>query len=378
MTEAHRRDVLLGLATSAASVAAPGIAGASAVVRMEPPPEGALSIAAVGMVLQQHKVSGVSLAIIEKGALTATYGYGSAQPQAERPVTPQTQFQAASISKTVNALAVLKLVQSGRIRLDDPVNAHLQSWKLPGNALTDAMPVTIRMLLSHTGGTTVSGFWGYARTAPIPTLIEILDGKPPANSAPVTVDQPPGQLFRYSGGGTTVLQQMILDLTGEDYPSALRRLVLDPLGMRESSFVQPPASDTVEHAALGCTEDGTLTPGGFTIHPEMAAAGLWTTARDLSRVVSAIIHSCAGEPGGFLDQGLAREMLTPVSEGSGLGVFVDKKGVFSHTGGNVGYRCVHVGNALTGHGMVAMTNSNSGEIIHDELHRRVAAAYGWP
>lgn len=376
MTEAHRRDVLLGLAASAASAGAPGIARASAIVRLEPPPEGALSTDAVSALLQQHKVPGVSLAIIENSALVATYSYGSAQ--AERPVTPQTQFQAASISKTVNALAVLKLVQSGRIRLDDPVNAHLQSWKLPGNALTAAMPVTIRMLLSHTGGTTVSGFWGYARTAPIPTLVEILDGKPPANSAPVIVDQPPGQLFRYSGGGTTVLQQMVIDLTGETYPAMLQRLVLDPIGMRESSFVQPPAEVTIERAAFGHREDGTLTPGGFTIHPEMAAAGLWTTARDLSRMVSAIIRSCAGEPNAFLDQGLAREMLTPVSEGSGLGVFIDKSGVFSHKGGNIGYRCLHVGNPRTGHGMAAMTNSDNGEIICNELRQRVANAYGWP
>jgi CubicO group peptidase (beta-lactamase class C family) len=373
MTQAHRRDVLLGLAASAASAGAPGIAR-SADVRTQPPAEGALSAGAVGALLQQHKVPGVSLAIIEKSSLIATYGYGSAQPQAERPVAPQTQFQAASISKTVNALAVLRLVQSGRIRLDDPVNAHLQSWKLPGNALTAAMPVTIRMLLSHTGGTTVSGFWGYARSAPLPTLIEILDGKPPANSAPVIVDQPPGQLFRYSGGGTTVLQQMVLDLTGEDYPAALRRLVLDPIGMRESSFVQPPVEATIERAALGHLEDGTLTPGGFTIHPEMAAAGLWTTARDLSRMVIAIIRSCNGEPAAFLDQGFAREMLTPVSEGSGLGTFIDRGGVFHHTGGNVGFRCLYVGDPRAGHGMVAMTNGNNGETICNELRRRVAGA----
>ena len=366
MAKAHRRDVLRGLA---ASVAAPGLSRAAADVRAQPPAEGALSAEAVDALLKQHAVPGASLALIRNGELIATYGYGLAY---EQPVTPQTQFQAASISKTVNALAVLRLVQYGRIRLDDPVNTHVRSWKLPDNALTAAMPVTIRMLLSHTGGTTVHGFLGYRRTAPIPTLTEILDGRPPANSAPVRVDRPPGQVFRYSGGGTTVLQQMIIDLTGDAYPAALQRLVVHPIGMNESSFEQPPDTRTIERAALGHLENGSLTPGGFMIHPEMAAAGLWTTASDLARMVIAIIRSHAGKAGAFLDQGIAREMLTPVADRSALGVFVGPDGAFDHAGGNIGFRCLHLGNPRTGHGMVVMTNGNNGPAVLDELRRRIA------
>jgi Beta-lactamase len=124
--------------------------------------------------LGQHKVPGASLAIIQNGEIVATYGYGVAQPN--QPVTPRTRFQAASISKTFNALAVLKLVEASEFRLDDPVNQRLQSWKLPDNALTAATPVTIRMLLNHTGGTNTPGFVGYRPGAPLPTLIEILNG----------------------------------------------------------------------------------------------------------------------------------------------------------------------------------------------------------
>jgi len=150
---------------------------------IEPPDRGPLSATAVGGLLAQYKVPGASLAIVDKGELTATYCYGLAQ--ATKPVVAATRFQAASISKTINALAIVKLLALGRVGLDDPVNNHLISWKLPDNALTEKTVVTIRMLLSHTGGTTVPGFAGYLPDTPVPTLEKVLDGKSPANSDPI-------------------------------------------------------------------------------------------------------------------------------------------------------------------------------------------------
>ena len=150
MANVHRREVLLGFVAGAVGAPLAGAPSAAA-ERTEPPGDGPLSVKEVGSLLGQHKVPGASLAIIQNGEIVATYGYGVAQPN--RPVTPRTRFQAASISKTFNALAVLKLVEASEFRLDDPVNQRLQSWKLPDNALTAATPVTIRMLLNHTGGT---------------------------------------------------------------------------------------------------------------------------------------------------------------------------------------------------------------------------------
>jgi CubicO group peptidase (beta-lactamase class C family) len=146
-----------------------------------------------GSLLGQHKVRGASLAIIQNGEIVATYGYDVAQPN--QPVTLRTRFQAASISKTFSALAVLKLVEASEFRLDDPVNQQLQSWKLPDNALIAATPVIIRMLLNHTGGTNTPGFVGYRLGAPLPTLIEILNGSPPANLSPIRVEWPRGRTF---------------------------------------------------------------------------------------------------------------------------------------------------------------------------------------
>jgi CubicO group peptidase (beta-lactamase class C family) len=373
MANITRRQLLTGTVAAAAGFSASR--GVAAPISPDVPGSGPLSIAAIGELLTQYKVPGASLAIADKGELVATYCYGLAQ--AERAVTPQTLFQAASISKTANALAVLQLAAAGRFGLDDPVNAHLTSWKLPDNALTETTPVTARMLLSHTGGTTVPGFAGYLPGSPLPTLREILDGTPPANSAPVRVEWPPGSAFHYSGGGITVLQQMVIDVTGQSYAEALDRLVLRPLTMAESSDRQEYGAGDLAGLALAHGPDGSLNPGGFRIHPELAAAGLWTTPRDLMRMVLGIIGSWNGAPGAFLAQNFARQMLVPVKANSGLGVFIDADGVFSHLGSNIGYRALYAGDVKTGKAMVVMTNGDNGEGACDEVRKRVAQVYGW-
>ncbi len=374
MANVHRRDVLAGFAAGVAVF--PALIGrGAAAMQTEPPSDGPLSASAVGDLLKRHNVPGASLAILDKGELVASFCYGFAQ--AGRPVTPQTRFQAASISKTANALAVLKLVEAGRLRLDDPVNTHLKTWKLPDNALTAKTPVTVRMLLSHTGGTTVPGFAGYIRGTPLPTLQQVLDGERPANSAAVRVEWMPGEAFRYSGGGTTILQQMVIDVTGEDYAAVLDRLVLRPLEMAESNYDQTPDAGALQEAALAHGPNGTLNPGGFRVHPELAAAGLWTTPRDLVRVVLAIIRSRNGGRGAFFEKQLARQMLTPVAADSGLGAFIDEKGVFHHPGSNIGYRALYVGDPETGQGMSVMTNGDNGEEPCMVIRRRVAQVYGW-
>src|SRR5581483_3081130 len=170
--------------------------------------------------------------------------------------------------------------------------------------------------------TNVHGFSGYGRGAKLPTLRDVLDGRRPANSPPIRVVARPGSAYRYSGGGIIVLQQMIIDVTGEAYPALLERSVLGPLAMDESSFRQPPDAATVSQAAFGYAADGSQMTGGFHVYPEMAAAGLWTTPRDLAKALLAIIRSSAGANGAFLDRALAHEMLTPGLGQAGLGTFV--------------------------------------------------------
>lgn len=229
------------------------------------------------------KVPGASVAVINDGAIEWAKGYGVAETGASAPVTPRTLFQAASISKPVAALAALRLVERGLLSLDEDVNARLVSWKVPENELTTTEKVTLRRLLSHTAGLTVHGFGGYPADAAVPTVVELLDGEKPANSAAVRVDVVPGSAWRYSGGGYTVMQQLVVDVAGKPFPVLLDELVLGPLGMADSTYEQPLPEDRRGAAASGHRSDGGLLPGRYHTYPEMAAAGLWTTPSDLAR-----------------------------------------------------------------------------------------------
>jgi CubicO group peptidase (beta-lactamase class C family) len=168
-------------------------------------------------------VPGVSIAVIHDGKIEWLKSYGAKRLDGDQ-VTPETLFQAGSISKPVAAVAALRLVQEGRLSLDQNVNDLLTSWRLPENIFTAKTSVTLRHLLSHTAGINVHGFDGYATGDLLPTLVQILDGKKPANSDPIVVDQPVGEA-RYSGGGYTVMQQILIDSTGLPFPTLLKKEV---------------------------------------------------------------------------------------------------------------------------------------------------------
>ena len=340
--------------------------------------------------LAHHGVPGLSIAVFEGGALAWTRGWGIRRAGSRAPVTPATLFQAASISKPLAALAALRLVDSGLIALDEDINQRLVSWRLP--ARDGSHPrITLRQLLSHTGGVTVHGFAGYARDAAIPTLTQILDGEPPANSPAIRVDTVPGTRWRYAGGGYSVLQQILIDLTGEPFPDLMRALVLRPLAMRSSTYRQPLPAESWRSAATGHRTNGEPVDGGWRVYPEMAAAGLWTTPSDLAHFALAIGRAARGAAGGIVSAGLAAEMLRPQAPigaaalpgmpAMGLGVMLGGAGAarcFGHSGANAGFQCRLL--ALDGgvRGVVIMTNSDAGATVIDDVYRVLARSYGWP
>ena len=281
-------------------------------------------------------------------------------------VTTETRFQAASLSKTVNALCVLSLVRDGRLRLDDLVNKRLSGWRLTGK---DAESVTIRMLLSHTGGTTIAGFPGYQRDAVIPWLDEILDGVRPANTPRIEVVAPVGE-YQYSGGGVVVLQKLVTEIEAAPYEDIVARRVLGPLGMSNSSMRQPLQSIKGKLAS-GHTNDGDVVRMDYFIFPEMAAAGLWTTPSDLARMLMAMLDSAEGKADAFLPRGLAREMMKPVKADAGLGVFVNPKGVIHHNGSTWGFRAVYFADPRNGSGKIVMANGQRGDMVYNELRKRL-------
>lgn len=345
-------------------------------VQSNPPPHGHLSSEAVNKLLKLTNVPGAGLAIIRRGELVAKFSYGVARVEENQAVTSQTRFQAASLSKTPNAMALLLLVQQQKqqqngIRLDDLVNRRLKSWQLrwiDSNISSDPA-VTIEMLLSHTGGTNVHGFDGYEDPNKLPNLMQVLNGQKPANNPEIRVCCLPGRVNLYSGGGITVLQQMVIDVTGEpDYALFLERQVLTSLQMTESSFDQPPRDTVTNYAAFGYYKDGRLLENGFKIYPTIAAGGLWTTPADYCKILISIMQSYGGESGALLDKDIAINMLNPRIDDAALGTFTTynserNERVFYHSGDHKGFHSRYLGNLKTRNGAVVMTNGDNGDIV---------------
>lgn len=330
--------------------------------------------------MRVHRTPAVSVAVINGGEIEWARAYGVIEAGGSAAADPRTLFQAASISKPIAALAAMRLVDEGRLSLDEDVNRKLASWKVPANDLTAKEPVTLRRLLSHSAGLTVHGFPGYAEGDPVPTLAQVLDGGKPANTAPVRVDIPPGREWRYSGGGYTVLQQLLIDVTHRPFPDLVQGTVLQPLGMDDSTCEQPLPPRLRGRAATAHGGDGRPIAGRYHTYPEMAAAGLWTTPTDLARFAIEISRALAGRSR-LLSAAAAREMLTVQKQGYGLGLSLTGTGKaarFGHGGANAGFRCQMVAYAETGQGAVVMTNADRGDRLAGEILRTIAAEYDWP
>jgi len=331
--------------------------------------------------MEHYKVPGVSVAFFENGRVTWAREYGYADAEKKSPVTTDTLFQAASISKPVASLAALHLVEEGKLSLDEDVNVKLKSWKVPDNDFTKEQKVTLRRLLSHSAGLTVHGFPGYAAGETVPSVVQVLDGQKPANTAPVRVETEPGQKWSYSGGGFTIAQLLMTDVTGEPFPTLLSELVLKPAGMTHSTYEQPLPQDRVAFATMPYRGSGEPVKGGPHTYPEMAAAGLWTTPSDLGYMAMEVEREFHGASHRILSQSMARQYLTRQKGDSGLGVFVEGEGAalhFSHSGGNEGYRCYFVDFPERHQGVAIMTNSDNGGSLMNELLRSVAKEYAWP
>ncbi|MEK7832245.1 MAG: serine hydrolase domain-containing protein [Acidobacteriota bacterium] len=249
--------------------------------------------------MKHYKVPGVSVAVINDGKIEWAKGYGVTEAGGgSTPVTSDTMFQAASISKPVAAMGMLALVEKGLLTLDEDVNVKLKSWKVPDNDFTKEQKVTLRRLASHSAGLTVHGFRGYAAGEAVPTTVQILDGQKPANSAAVRVDVLPGSKWRYSGGGITVMQLLMTEAAGKPFPALMQESVLGKIGMNNSTYEQPLPADKTAKAAMGHRANGEIVKGKFHAYPEMAAAGLWTRSRMccLARLALAGADSAGREP----------------------------------------------------------------------------------
>lgn len=336
--------------------------------------------------MKYYNVPGVSIAVFADHRVVWAKGYGTKDVDTGEPVTPMTLFVAGSVSKPVTIMGALRLVREGKLTLDGNINSFLRSWKLPENELTRIQSVTLRLLASHNAGTTVHGFAGYEAGQSVPATIQTLDGLPPSNSPAVRVDLVPGTHWRYSGGGTTIIQLAMCDVTQQPFAQLMREKVLEPAGMTSSSFEQSMSPQRLLLAGSGHDAAGHVIPGKRHVYPEMAAAGLWTTPTDLAKFAIETDRAALGRSTDILPADLARPMVFPRMKISGtdsmaLGFFLeyhDGVAYFGHGGADAGFICRLIAKRGGGYGAVVMTNSDGrpGPLI-DEILRSIAREYAW-
>jgi CubicO group peptidase (beta-lactamase class C family) len=336
----------------------------------------------VEAILKRFSVPGVSIAVIKDFRIVFAGAYGVADMETGAPVTADTMFQAASISKPVAAMVSLKAVQDRRFGLDQDVNSILETWKLPAlQGMGASLAVTPRMLMSHTSGTgDAFGFPGYDPGTALPTLPQILDGQKPSNLRAVRLERPPMTGYEYSGGGVMIQQLVLTDATGTPFAQLARDTVLVPLGMTNSTFEQPLSPEQAARAARAHNRTGARSAAPFHVYPEQAAAGLWTTPTDLAKFAIEVQLATQGRSERVLSPAMAREMVTPVGVGPyAVGFEISKQGegwYFVHGGSNWGFQCTLVAHRARGYGAVIMTNGDNGGVL-GELLRMIRREHKW-
>jgi CubicO group peptidase (beta-lactamase class C family) len=330
--------------------------------------------------MAHFNVKGLSIAVVQNYEVRWAKGYGWADEKEKRPVTTETLFEPGSISKSLNAVGVLRLAQDKRLDLDSDINTYLKSWKFPYDTVSKNKVITLTHLLGHSAGLSVWGFPGYDRKAKLPTVQEILDGKPPANTPAVRSIFEPGTQVQYSGGGILISQLMVADVTGQPYDQFMRRNILKPLGMTHSFFSQPPPRGKSRQLATGYHGDGSEVENKYYVYPEQSAAGLWTTPTDLCKYIVATQLAYEGRSSKVLNSELTRLQLTPPLDGvAALGVFIDNRNgtkYFQHDARNNGFCGVYYGSLEGGNGVAIFLNSDNPGILPEVLNS-VASVYQW-
>lgn len=376
--------LVVGLVVEAAR-AAPPIVGraaqeASAAVGLTPESRAAL-LADLDALRKRSGVPGVSVALLQRGEITLAEGLGVRRAGGDVAVDRDTLFQAGSISKPVAAVAALRLVAAGVLELDSEVNDRLASFAIPDSPLRNGKAITLRGLLSHTAGLSVHGFLGYLGDDEVPSLLDILEGVPPANSPPIVVELEPGTKWQYSGGGYTVMQQLLIDVTERDFAELLAEQVLAPAGMTRSSYQQPLPIERRANVAAGHGFPPKPVRGDAPTMPELAAAGLWTTAGDLLRFGRELQRSLRGGEGTLLPKALMEEALQPVQDGDyGLGFQLFRDSglpLFGHSGANQGFRAMLVLRSDGEEGLALMANGDGGDALLGPARARLVEALGW-
>lgn len=318
--------------------------------------------------MREYNIPGSSIAVIKDYKIKWAKGYGFRDKANKKSVTVDTLFQAASISKPVTAVATIAVFKEHGLSINQNINDILINWKIPINQLIDNDPVTARLLLCHASGVIGFRYKGYTTNETLPTLLQELKGVPPANIPTIVVVRKPGLQYEYCPAGYTVIQQALEDIYKKPFADIMQELILHPLKMQHSTFIEPLSRKWLEHIALPYLPNGNLMPNSPLIFTASAAGGLWSTPTDIAKFVIAVQQTLNGHTPLNIDKKLMQMILMPVKDhnmGLGFEVNINKYGeqskknaaYFRHGGFNSGYLSMFVGSKQHGNGVVIMINA---------------------
>lgn len=328
-----------------------------------------------------YRVPGVCLAAIDNDEVSWVKGYGYRDSKEDGPITVDTIFQAGAFSQPITAAIALMMVEEGKLNLERDVNEYLKRWKIPDSEMARQRPITLKDLLVHRAGFSNWVFPGYSKEEPLPTLLQILKGEKPAINTPLIPLDKPGTVIRTSESGYLVLQQLIEEVSGRPLAELAKEKIFDPVGMKNSFLAVEVPSEMMSKVATGHQRDGSQYPERWRRYPELAAKGLWTTASDMALFIAELMAAARGTYGKFISPQAARAMLTPQAGSRGFGFIIEGSGdeVYFHCEGRTaGFACALLVFPAKKQGIVAMTNSDNGQILIEEIFRAAAAAYNWP
>lgn len=349
--------------------------------------------------LQKYQIPGVALSFIKNAELKKIATFGLADVEKKISIKATTKFQLASISKSISTWGILKAAEEFQLDLDAPINAYLTRWKITSEQFSTDK-VTIRRLLSHTAGLSLSGFKGYHPDQTEPSILQILTGdfsytldefqtrhekKYPHRDVDYKVQliHEPGSQYDYSGGGITVLQLMVEDVSGMSFETYMRQNVLDPLNMNATTFNKRGYPN--EDWAIPYGEDGLQIP--YYIFPAQAAGGIDTTIEDLSKFMIMELKHIHQDPTQkkILSPDLVKQIYTPIMEAEehngikmfvGLGHYISTINdiqVISHSGGHIGWITIYFIIPQFQMGLAILTNGANGMKLIDDLIFRLSA-----
>ena len=306
----------------------------------------------VPALMTTNATPGVAIALVAPSGEVTLRSYGQADLAAGTEITPATGFNVGSISKPLAAVAALRLVEAGTLDLDAPLYRYLEPWPAP-NVSPEGL--TLRHLLSHTGGLTMHGVPEYAPHEPVPTLTAALA------DPQLTRNAEPGTAWSYSGGGYMILQAVLEAVTRRPFAELLDDLVLSPLDMNDTTVGWP-----ADAAQLATPYDDD-SPAPYHVYAGAAAAGVSSTAADLARLLVELLAAARGDAERLLQPATAREMFSPAPAalgpygtryGLGFALWTAGDGRWSagHDGQNTGWNGFVWMVPDTGHGIVALTN----------------------